>query len=149
MNKTVKSFVDRLPFKGRLMSRALSMFLAAAFTALSAQAQTSGATIDSLASDLAALTARVAKLEGQIMAADLVGTYALHGIQVELSGSGNSAQVSSYVLLGTVVLAADGTVSLTTSAPSGNTLSIGSASSVSPFMGNGGGTGTTTWTYAD
>jgi hypothetical protein len=131
-------------FDGR---RFTSLFFAALFTALSANAQSSGATIDSLASDLAALTARVAKLEGQIVAADLVGTYAIHGIQVELSGSGNSAQVSSYVLVGTVVLAADGTASLTTVAPSGNTLSIGSASSVSPFMGNGGGSGTGTWTY--
>jgi hypothetical protein len=104
----------------------------AAFTVLYAQAQNPGATVESLASDL---TARVAKLEGQIVAADLVGTYALHGIQVELSGSGNSAQVSSYVYVGTAVLVADGTASLTTVAASGNTLSIGSASSVSPFMG--------------
>jgi len=133
-------------FDGR---RFTSLFFAALFTALSANAQSSGATIDSLASDLAALTARVAKLEGQIVAADLVGTYAIHGIQVELSGSGNSAQVSSYVYVGTAVLAADGTASLTSVPPSGNTLSIGSSSSVSPFMGSGGGTGTTTWTYAD
>ena len=148
MNKIDKSFVDRLPSKGRLRNlRAPSLFSALVFAALSAQAQTPAPTIESLASGLAALTARVAKLEGQIVAADLVGTYAIHGIQVELSGSGNSAQVSSYVLVGTVVLAADGTASLTTVAPSGNTLSIGSASSVSPFMGNGGGSGTGTWTY--
>jgi hypothetical protein len=148
MNKTDKSFVNRLPSKGRLMNlRALSLFSAAAFTALSAQAQNPGATVESLASDLAALTARVAKLEGQIVAADLVGTYAVHGIQVELSG-GNSAQVSSYVFVGTAVLAADGTASLTAT-ESGNTLFIGSSSSVSPFMGSGGGTMTTTWTYAD
>jgi hypothetical protein len=95
MNKIDKSPADRLPLKGRLMSlRAASLCCALAFAALSAQAQNSGATVDSLASDLAALTARVTKLEGQIVAADLVGTYAIHGIQVELSG-GNSAQVSS------------------------------------------------------
>jgi hypothetical protein len=149
MNKIDKSLTDRLPSKRRLKNlRALSLCFAVAFAALPAQAQNSGATVDSLASDLAALTARVAKLEGQIVAADLVGTYAINGIQVELSG-GNSPQVSSYVFMGTVVLAADGTVSLTTAAPSGNTLSIGSPSSVSPFMGNGGGgTQTFTWTYA-
>src|SRR6202043_2571670 len=81
MNKHDRTFTDRLKKR-----RAASLFFAFAFAALSAQAQTSGATVDSLASDLAALTARVAKLEGQIVAADLVGTYALHGIQVELSG---------------------------------------------------------------
>jgi hypothetical protein len=150
MNKIDKSLTDRLPSKGRFMSlRAPSLCFTLAFAALSAQGQNSGATVDSLASDLAALTARVAKLEGQIVAADLVGTYAIHGIQVELSG-GNSPQVSSYVFVGTVVLASDGTASLTTAAPSGNTLSIGSPSSVSPFMGSGGGgTSTGAWTYAD
>src|SRR5712692_5441305 len=80
MSNIDKSFVDRLPSKGRLINlRASSLFFAAVFTALSAQAQNPGATIESLASDLAALTARVAKLEGQIVATDLVGTYGLHG----------------------------------------------------------------------
>jgi len=127
--------------------RVPSLFFAVAFAALLAQAQNPAPTIESLASDLAALTARVAKLEGQIVAADLVGTYALRGIQVELSG-GSSTQVSSYVYLGTAVLAADGTATLT-GTESGNTLLFGSSSSVSPFMGSGGGTFTTTWTYAD
>jgi len=36
--------------------------------------------VQTLASDLAALTARVAKLEGNIVAADLAGTYSLIGI---------------------------------------------------------------------
>jgi hypothetical protein len=150
MTEINHSLAERVPSNRRLvMLRAPFLCLAVAFTAFSAQAQNSGATVDSLASDLAALTARVAKLEGQIVAADLVGTYAIHGIQVELSSRGNSPQVSSYVFVGTAVLAADGTVSLTTTPPSGNTLSIGPSSSVSPFMGSGGGTSTTTWTYAD
>ena len=145
------TLVHRLPSKARLMSRRTSsLCFAVVFAALSAHAQNSGATVDSLASDLAALTARVAKLEGQIVAADLVGTYAFSGIQVELSASGNSPQVSSYVFMGTLVLAADGTGSLTAAAPTGNTLSIGANSSVSPFMGNGGGgTSPTTWTYGN
>ena len=80
--------------------RAPSLFFAVALAALSAQAQNPGATIESLASDLAALAARVAKLEGQIVATDLVGTYALRGFQIELSGgAGRPAQVSSYVVL--------------------------------------------------
>ncbi len=129
--------------------RAVSLFFTVAFAALSAQAQNSGATVDSLASDLAALKARVAKLEGQIMAADLAGTYALNGIQIELgSGGGNSPKVSSYVFAGTVVLAADGSGSFTGATPSGNTLSILPPASVSPFMGSGGGTSPFTWTYA-
>src|ERR1035438_5396232 len=114
------------------------VFLMAACGAVSAQAQSSGATLDSLASDLAALTARAAKLEGEIATADLAGTYALHGIQVELGG-GNPARVSSYVLLGTAVLSADGTGSFTSGSESGNTLTLGPNPSVGPFMGSGGG----------
>jgi len=74
--------------------RAASLFFVFAFAAVRIQAQSP--TIQSLASDLAALTARVAKLEGQIVAADLVGAYAVHGIQNELSApssTGGSTQV--------------------------------------------------------
>jgi hypothetical protein len=131
--------------------RGPSLLLAVAFTALSAQAQNSGATIDSLASDLAALTARVAKLEGQIVAADLVGTYTLRGIQLELSGgAGRPAQVSSYVYVGTVTLNADGTASFNALSQSGNTLSFTTPAMVSIFKGsNDGGSGGATWTSSD
>ena len=54
--------------------RAASLFFTFAFAAVTAQAQSP--TIESLASDLVALTARVAKLEGQIVAADLEGARA-------------------------------------------------------------------------
>ena len=37
--------------------------------------------------------ARVAKLEGQITAADLAGTYAVNGIQMEMTGGGNSTRI--------------------------------------------------------
>jgi hypothetical protein len=139
----------RLPSTGRLMKRRVpSLFFAVVFAALSAQAQNPGATVESLANDLAALTARVAKLEGQIVAADLVGTYALRGIQLELSGGpGNPAQVSSYVLVGTVTLNTDGTVSISASPANGNTLSFTTPPSVSVFQGSGNGGGSTTWTY--
>ena len=129
--------------------RAASLFFAFAFAALPALAQ-SGQTIESLASDLAALKARVAKLEGQIVAADLVGTYALYGFQIELSGgAGRPAQVSSYVFKATVTLNADGTASFSAPPESGNTLAFTTPPSVSIFNGNGGGSGTTTWTYLD
>src|SRR2546423_11112564 len=84
--------------------RAASVLFAFAFVTLPIEAQ-SPPTVQSLASDLAALTERVAKLEGQIVAADLVGTYALNGFQIELSGgAGRPAQVASYVFAGTVTL---------------------------------------------
>jgi hypothetical protein len=129
--------------------RAASLFVAFAFAALPTQAQ--GPTLQSLASDLAALTARVAKLEGQIVAADLVGTYAIHGIQNEMSAPGSpggSTQISSYVFLGTVALAADGTGSLN-GTESGNTLFLGPQSSVQPFQGSDSPPPTIDWTYAD
>ena len=126
--------------------RAVSLFIAFTLAALPTQAQ--GPTVESLASDLAALTARVAKLEGQIVAADLVGTYAVRGIQLELSGgAGRPAQVSSYVYAGTVTLNADGTVSISASPANGNTLSLTTPPSVSIFQGSGNGGGSTTWTY--
>ncbi len=95
----------------RLVNRHMvSLFFA--FAALVAQAQGPGGgpppgasrSILSLASDLAALTARVAKLEGQIAAADLVGAYAIHGIQNELRAPNNlppgaAAQVASCKLI--------------------------------------------------
>jgi len=130
--------------------RGPSLLLAVAFAALSAQAQNPGATVESLASDLAALKARVDKLEGQIVAADLVGTYALRGIQLELSGgAGRPAQVSSYVYVGTVTLNADGTASFNALSENGNTLSFTTPAMVSIFTGSGGGSGSTTWTYSD
>ena len=151
MNKLDKSLLQRLPSTERLMKlRCPSLLLAVAFAALSAQAQNPGATIESLASDLAAVTARVAKLEGQIVAADLVGTYALRGIQLELSGgAGRPAQVSSYVYVGTATLNADGTASFNALSASGNTLSFTTPAMVSIFKGNDGGSGSTTWTYSD
>jgi hypothetical protein len=127
--------------------RAASLFIAFTLAALPTQAQSP--TVESLASDLAALTARVAKLEGQIVAADLVGTYAIHGIQNELSASGGPAQISSYVFLGTVTLAADGTASLNFTQQNGNTLVLGLQSSVLPFQGSGNPPTNIDWTYAD
>ena len=73
----------------------------------------SGAGNDSLANKVAALEARVAKLEGQITSSDLVGTYAFHGFQTELRAKvqDGATAVSSYVFQGTIVFNADGTAS--------------------------------------
>src|SRR4051812_12587977 len=109
-----------------------SVFLLLIFVAAySARAQSSGPTIESLAASLEALTARVAKLEGQITSADLVGTYALQGFQVELGGA--PARVSSYVFSASVTLNADGTVAFVGSPETGNTLTVGASPVVSPF----------------
>jgi hypothetical protein len=132
--------------------RSISLFFAAALAALPIQAQSSGdaPSVQSLAGDVAALAARVAKLEGQIVAADLVGVYALRGFQIELSGGpGKTASVASYTFTGTVTLNADGTASFAASAENGNTLALTTPPSVSVFKGSGGGSGTGTWTYAD
>ena len=150
MIKTEKSLRTG-PSKSRLIwiRATTSLLFTVVCSAVSVQAQNSNPTVDSLASDLAALSARVAKLEGQITATDLVGTYALRGFQIELGG-GNPAHVSSYVYVGTAVLAADGTATLTWSPAKGNTLTLGASPSVAPFKdADGGGNITSTWTYAN
>jgi hypothetical protein len=106
-----------------------------------------GQTIQSLARELAALTARVARLEGQIVAADLAGAYALRGLQVELRAPNNgaAAQVASYVLAGTVTLAVDGSATFS-AAEDGSKLLFGTLS-VSPHQFSE--TGVTSWAYSN
>jgi hypothetical protein len=102
-----------------------------------------------LTAAVADLEARVAKLEGNISAGDLVGTYRLRRIQMEFSG-GPGASVSSYVATGTAELAADGTFTLTSPPEDGNTLRLlTNPPSVVDFVGAGGGTFTGTWSYAN
>jgi len=106
MNKLDKNLMARLRLNARLMSlRAASLFCVFAFAALTTQAQGpggpppgAGENIQSLADKLAALATRVAKLEGEIVAADLVGTYALHGFQSELRAAGAGDPDPSSVL---------------------------------------------------
>jgi hypothetical protein len=61
------------------------------------------------------LEGRVAKLEGHITAADLAGTYSFHLFESELDAAqpGRPAKIRSSVAAGTVMLAADGTGSIT------------------------------------
>jgi len=107
------------------------------------------APIPQLSAAIADLTARVAKLEGQITAADLVGTYRLSGFQMELHGGAGSTSVSSYGFQGTVQLVADGTFAITTAPDSGNTLRLFTVPpSVVDFVGAGGGSGGGTWSYS-
>jgi len=79
------------------------------------------------------LQTSVSKLNGQISASDLSGTYAIHGIQNELTpliAGVRPASVGSYVSSGTLTLNSDGTG--TVSAPDyGNYLVFGQSSLVS------------------
>lgn len=137
MNKLDQTLVDRRPLKGRSVKiRAACLFLVFAFAALPAQAQGPGgpsagaaAAGNSLAGGLAALAARVAKLEGRLVEADLVGTYTIAGIQNELRAGdpGSPPEISSYVYAGTVQLGADGTASFSVT-ENGHRLSFGSPS---------------------
>ena len=65
-----------------------------------------------MATAINSLAARVAKTEGQIVATDLAGTYALSLFQSELGTGTNSGWVASYVSGGTLTLAANGTATL-------------------------------------
>ncbi len=96
------------------------------------------------------LSERVAKLEGNITAADLVGTYRVSGKQTELHGGAGSTAVSSYVFQGTVQLAANGTFTITTLPDNGNSLRLfTSPPSVVDFVGAGGGVDVGTWSYSN
>lgn len=82
-----------------------------------------------------ALNARIAKLEGgALVDADVVGSYALFGIQSEMHGAGTSLQVRSYVYRGKLTLKADGKFTLS-NVETGNQLDVNSTtgSSVSFF----------------
>jgi hypothetical protein len=103
---------------------------------------------------VAALNARVSKLEGNIGAADLAGNYRLvvyaGGLSPLVTNPGppptvvENASIAHFVMSGTVVVNADGTGSMDI-AGSGITLTQG-AWAVSP--GTFSGSETFTWTYA-
>lgn len=123
-----------------------AVFLAFVF-ALNALNANAGENPKSLAIDLEALEARVAKLEGQIQAADLVGSYAMNGIQNELNANNQGRpSVSSYVYGGTIVLSGNGTFSFSAS-QNGNALFLGSQPSRQPVQSSDP-PFTSTWTYA-
>jgi hypothetical protein len=67
------------------------------------------ATIQTLVSNLAALTTRVNKLEGQLVAADLVGTYTVSGIASDVGVNAGNAEIASFTAIGTLTINANGT----------------------------------------
>jgi hypothetical protein len=83
------------------------------FTAgTTAQASQVNADFSALATAIDNLTSRVSKLEGQLTAADMVGTYAITGLSVTVS---SQAQVTNNSVQGTLNLNANGTYSLSIS----------------------------------
>lgn len=94
------------------------------FTAGSpARAAEVNANFQALTTALNGLTTRVAKLEGQITANDLVGTYAVSQFQTELGGA-PAARVAVYTGGGSVTLAANGTGSLIGNVELGHQLNL-------------------------
>jgi len=127
--------------------RAGCLLLVFASLALPAYAQKPGTGDRSLAAQVAALSARVDKLEGNITAADLVGIYTVTSFETNLQGD-FPAEVAANTFTGTVTLAADGSVSGTLTG-SGYTLKQGNPWFVQSTNDlNGGQPGTFTWSYA-
>jgi hypothetical protein len=142
---------------GRMWLRVVLLSSVLLFAALPVRAQGNGGgnggppNQNSLVAQLNALTARVAKLEGNITSADLAGTYTLAGIQTRLRGGGAAnAAIGSAALTGSLILAADGTGSLTINGD-GSLLFPLAWTSAQSTLGNGnpGETFDLTWTFAN
>jgi hypothetical protein len=111
-----------------------------------------GGGVQTLATDLANLTARVAKLEGNIVAADLAGTYSVVGLDTTMTAfhAGTPpvpATINTLAFRATLTLNANGTGDATATSCEGSTLTQGSWSMQGvdcsePATG-------VTWTYAN
>jgi hypothetical protein len=124
----------------------LCLIVALVFAPLPARAQGPSS---SVAARIAALEARVAKLEGGITSADLVGTYALAWINIPLDGhtATQSASVKTDGVTGTLTLSAGGGASLVIA---GCSVVLGIEPSWAlTNLGCGGDSATGTWTYAN
>ncbi|GCL64252.1 hypothetical protein [Pseudaquabacterium pictum] len=85
-----------------------------------ARAADVNANFQALATAINSLAARVAKTEGQLVAADLAGSYTLSRFQTEMGTGTNSGWVASYVSGGTLTLAANGSATLSGMTESGS-----------------------------
>src|SRR3954464_469344 len=153
-----------------MKSRVVSLFLGVAFIAAPVFAQIrpasnsgpgGGGTIQQLTSDVAALTARIAKLEGNIVASDLAGTYSFMGLSTTMTAlrAGSpvaEATINTSAFRATLTLNVDGTGDL--SLPAGNpaippcqgsTLALPSGTMHGFDCSNSNGATGVTWTYAD
>jgi hypothetical protein len=121
-------------------------------SALPARAQDSGGGLPAVVKDLAALTARVAKLEGQIQRADLTGNWHVvgffSGLDALIPGTPTpqrQASIASAVFTGTARLNDNGTGTITTNIE-GTTL-IQGLWTLTP--GSDSGTDNFTWSYSN
>jgi hypothetical protein len=129
--------------------RVASLLLAFAFISAPVFAQgppAAGGGVQSLASDLAALTARVAKLEGDIVASDLAGTYNFIVLDTSMSAAVAPATISTSAIRATLTLNADGTGFGSAGTCEGSTLTL--AGTMTGLFGCGG-SPNVTWTYAN
>lgn len=146
--------------------RAASTFFALTFVfaSLPAQAQGPGGpppNYRQLADQLAALTAQVttlqgqvAKLEGNIVASDLAGTYSLTGLETTMRAlhAGppiENATIDTAAYRGTLTLNADGTGKMSAFTCEGSRLTQGTWAMHGFDCGEPGATGDVTWTYAN
>ncbi len=102
-------------------------------------------TVGSLVARVVALEEKVAKLEGQIVEDDLLGTYKLVGVIIDLDG-GFPARVEAGAISGTITLADNG-MGMFEVMVDGFSLIQGTPWSLEPgsFLDSG----AVTWTYAD
>lgn len=116
----------------------------------SAKAADVGADLQAIATAINALMARASKLEGNIVAADLAGTYALNGLQNEIGGANTTgAHVGASTFYGIVTLTSDGNATFS-NARAGTQVNLGSMPFQSqPAAGNGPTSGVFQWTYAN
>ena len=110
-----------------------------------ARAAEVNADFQALVTAINGLGTRVSKLEGNLVAADFVGTYTLNRFQTELGG-GASAYVAVYTAGGTITLAADGTATTTGTGEQGHQLNVVTRA-LTPFN-TPPDTGSVTWSYS-
>jgi hypothetical protein len=104
-----------------------------------------------LVTQIADLQARVARLEGNITAADLVGTYTVLVMDTNMDGvnaGGQNATITTRTTRGTITLNADGTGSASGGSCEGSRLTLSTGALVGVDCSEGE-SGNVTWTYAN
>jgi hypothetical protein len=136
---------------------AVLLSIAFVFSALPARAQGPGPggpppSYQQLVSQLADLQARVARLEGNITAADLAGTYTALIMDITMDGfraGGQSATITTDTTRASLTLNADGTGSGSGFSCEQSTLTLATGALSGGSCGEGGSGGEVTWTYAN
>jgi hypothetical protein len=127
----------------RITAASLAFVTALSLVPSAAYAQNANST----AARLAALEAKVAKLEGNIVADDLVGDYRLVGFLADVDAS-NPPAIGVAVAYGTVTLLANGTGSIQTATIEGTNLVLSAPAQESPIFQQDSNT-PINWSYAD